>query len=213
MVHFRLNMSLDYGEYDSGDGEQSYFQFVNSTFPTKNMAPVVTSVSPNNGPSTGGTSVTITGIGFTGETSVLFGIHRRHRLRLANAASVDSQIIATAPAGSAGTVDVTVTTPIGTSAKSSADQYTYSAPVNTIGLYQQITGIFYLKNSNSGGNANNAFQYGWAGNGDLVPLVGDWTGSGVDTIGLYQTDTGIFYLKNSNSGGNADNAFQYQLGE
>ena len=29
-----------------------------------------------------------------------------------NAASVDSQIIATAPAGSAGTVDVTVTTPL-----------------------------------------------------------------------------------------------------
>jgi hypothetical protein len=66
-----------------------------------------------------------------------------------------------------------------------------------------------LKNSNSGGNADNAFQYGWAGNGDLVPLVGDWTGSGVDTIGLYQKSTGIFYLKNSNSGGNANNAFQY----
>ena len=51
------------------------------------------------------------------------------------------------------------------------------------------------------------------GNGDLVPLVGDWTGSGVDTIGLYQQITGIFYLKNSNSGGNADNAFQYRVGE
>ena len=31
------------------------------------------SVSPNNGPAVGGTTVTITGIGFTGVTGVTFG--------------------------------------------------------------------------------------------------------------------------------------------
>jgi hypothetical protein len=44
----------------------------------------------------------------------------------------DSQITATAPAGAAGTVDITVTTAAGTSATSSADQFTYvSAPTVT----------------------------------------------------------------------------------
>ena len=98
---FRLNMSLNYNESISG-GEQSDFQFVNSTFPTKNIAPVVTSVSPNSGSSTGGTSVTITGIGFTGETWVLFGSTPATSVTAANAASADSQITATAPAGQLG---------------------------------------------------------------------------------------------------------------
>jgi uncharacterized protein affecting Mg2+/Co2+ transport len=121
---FRLNMSLNY-DASIGGMEQSYFQFVNSTFPTKNVAPTVTSVLPNSGLSIGGTSVTITGIGLTGVTSVMFGSTPATSVTVANAASADSQIIATAPAGSVGTVDVTVTTPVGTSAKSSADQFTY----------------------------------------------------------------------------------------
>jgi hypothetical protein len=80
---------------------------------------------------------------------------------------------------------------------------------DTIGLYQKSTGTFYLKDSNSGGAADHMFTYGWYGNGDLVPLVGDWTGSGKDTIGLYQKSTGTFYLKDSNSGGAADHMFTY----
>ena len=68
--------------------------------------PVVTSVSPAAGPTAGGTSVTITGTNLGSATAVKFG---------ANAATVTAntatQIVATNPAGSAGTVDVTVTTP------------------------------------------------------------------------------------------------------
>jgi len=37
------------------------------------VAPVITSVSPDIGPLTGGTPVTITGTGLTGATSVSFG--------------------------------------------------------------------------------------------------------------------------------------------
>ena len=40
---------------------------------TYNGPPTVTAASPNNGPVAGGTSVTLTGTGFTGATAVHFG--------------------------------------------------------------------------------------------------------------------------------------------
>ncbi|HEV7526217.1 MAG TPA: IPT/TIG domain-containing protein, partial [Acidimicrobiia bacterium] len=88
-------------------------------------APTVTGLDPSSGPTTGGTSVRITGSGFTGATAVAFG-------DVAVAFTVDSDTSITAT--SAGTtdppgdaVDVTVTTPGGTSAKSLADRFTYTA--------------------------------------------------------------------------------------
>ena len=85
--------------------------------------PTVTGLSPARGPAAGGSSVVITGAHFTGATNVKFG---------ANAASFtvnsDTQITATAPAGSAGSVHVTVTTPSGTiepSGEGSASVYRY----------------------------------------------------------------------------------------
>ena len=86
-------------------------------------APIITSISPTSGPLGGGTMVTISGTGFTGVTAVKFGttagtITVNHAL----------SITATAPAHAAGTVNVTVTTPLGTSAIIPADQYTYQGP-------------------------------------------------------------------------------------
>ncbi|HEY0306888.1 MAG TPA: FG-GAP-like repeat-containing protein, partial [Acidobacteriaceae bacterium] len=81
--------------------------------------PTVTGVSPNTGPVTGGTVVTITGTNFTGTTSVLFGTHAA-TFTVVSA----TQITATAPSGS-GSIDVTVTAPAGTSAISVLDQFTY----------------------------------------------------------------------------------------
>ena len=85
-------------------------------------APTVTSVSPTTGLTAGGTVVTITGTDFTGATAVDFGSDA------ATAYTVNSptSITATTPAESAGTVDTTVTTPAGTSATSSADQFTFA---------------------------------------------------------------------------------------
>jgi hypothetical protein len=85
-------------------------------------APTVTSVSPTAGPTSGGTTVTLTGTGLSGATAVTFGG------TLATGFTVNSatQITATAPAGT-GTVDVRVTTAGGTSATSAADQFTYVA--------------------------------------------------------------------------------------
>jgi hypothetical protein len=81
----------------------------------------VTSVDPNAGPADGGTSVTITGGGFTGAIEVDFG-----GIPAADfVVDSDTSITATSPAASAGTVDVAVTTLGGTSAASASDQFTY----------------------------------------------------------------------------------------
>lgn len=86
-------------------------------------APTVTNVSPNVGPTAGGTNVTITGTNFTGATDVSFGGTSASFI-----VNLDTTITATSPAHVAGTVDVTVTTPGGTSAISSADHFTYFTP-------------------------------------------------------------------------------------
>ncbi|HLI74924.1 MAG TPA: IPT/TIG domain-containing protein [Acidimicrobiales bacterium] len=93
--------------------------------------PAVTSVSPGSGPAGGGTSVTVTGSGFTGATSVKFGSASASTFTVNN----DGKITVTSPAGTAGTtVHITVTGPGGTSTTSTADQFTYtSAPVVTAG--------------------------------------------------------------------------------
>ena len=88
--------------------------------------PTVTGLQPTTGPAGGGTTVTITGTGFTGASAVDFGAHAASSFAVNSATS----ITATAPAGS-GTVDVTVTTPGGTSATGTADEYSYT-PVPTV---------------------------------------------------------------------------------
>ncbi|WHU02967.1 IPT/TIG domain-containing protein [Sphingomonas sp. NIBR02145] len=86
-------------------------------------APTITSISPTAGPTGGGTSVTITGTNFTGVTAVTFGGTAATGFTFVNATT----ITATSPAGSAGTVDIRVTTSGGTSATSASDQFTYIA--------------------------------------------------------------------------------------
>ena len=86
-------------------------------------APTVTGVSPSSGPLAGGTSVSITGTAFTGATAVTFGASAANGVTVNSATS----ITATSPAHAAGAVDVTVTTPGGTSPTSSADLFTYMA--------------------------------------------------------------------------------------
>jgi hypothetical protein len=85
-------------------------------------APAVTSISPSSGPLAGGTTVTVTGSGFTGATAVSFGSTAASSFTV----NSDTSITATAPAAtSVGPVDVTVTTPAGTSAASAGDRYSY----------------------------------------------------------------------------------------
>ena len=84
--------------------------------------PTVTGVSPNAGLPSGGTSVMITGTNFVDASSVSFGGTAASSFTVNSA----TQITAVSPAGTeGGTVDITVTTPVGTSTTSSADQFIY----------------------------------------------------------------------------------------
>ena len=82
----------------------------------------MTGVSPASGPTAGNTTVIINGSNLAGATAVDFG-NRAATITSETA----SQITAISPAGMAGTVDVTVVTANGTSALTSADQFTYVA--------------------------------------------------------------------------------------
>ena len=91
--------------------------------PTSPTTPTVINVSPNNGPVGGGTSVTITGTQFTDVSAVKFGTIPATAYTVNSATSMT----ASSPAATAGTVDITVTTPAGTSATSPADQFNYTS--------------------------------------------------------------------------------------
>ncbi|MFI8236024.1 beta strand repeat-containing protein [Streptomyces sp. NPDC085866] len=83
-------------------------------------APALTSLAPGQGPTSGGTVVTLTGSNLTGATAVAFGAVAAVSFTVVSA----TQVTATAPQGAAGPVNVTVTTPGGTSNSLS---YTYVA--------------------------------------------------------------------------------------
>ncbi len=83
--------------------------------------PTVTGIAPADGPAKGGTKVEIIGTNLGGATAVDFGMTAASKFTVRSATAIG----AVAPAG-AGTVDVTVTTPEGTSAASAADQFAYT---------------------------------------------------------------------------------------
>lgn len=84
------------------------------------MPPVVSSISPAQGPTTGGTTVTITGSSLTGATAVRFGSTGATYTVVSS-----TQITAVTPPGSPGAVPVTVVSPAGTS--NATVTYTYTA--------------------------------------------------------------------------------------
>ncbi|MFC6018447.1 IPT/TIG domain-containing protein [Plantactinospora solaniradicis] len=91
------------------------------------VAPTISDVAPDQGPTSGGTSVTITGTGFTGATGVTFGGNLGTNL-VVNPAG--TSLTVTTPAGPAGPVDVVVLLP-GPDA-TAADGFTYLLAAPTI---------------------------------------------------------------------------------
>jgi hypothetical protein len=83
--------------------------------------PVIAKVKPNKGPAGGGTTVTITGSGFSGATAVNFGSADAASFSVKSATT----ITAISPAGAAGAADVTVTAPGGTSTTSLRDHFKF----------------------------------------------------------------------------------------
>jgi IPT/TIG domain/Right handed beta helix region/NHL repeat len=97
--------------------------------------PAVTALAPSAGPLAGGNTVTITGAHLTGATAVSFGSNAASNVTVVS----DTQVTATVPAGSSGTVDVRVTTPNGTSIAAPADKYTYTSGA-TVGALNPRSG-------------------------------------------------------------------------
>jgi hypothetical protein len=160
--------------------------------------PTVTNVSPASGPTAGGMPVTITGTAFTGATAVQFGSTAATTFTVTS----DSSIAATAPAGSAGAVDVRVTTLGGPSSLGPADVYTYitelaqatyRGDLGRSGYYGSETGLttanaaslklHWIDSGGSGGFsqpivANNMVYWSdWKGNEHGTALTGtdNWT--------------------------------------
>ena len=117
------------GTSATGTGDQ--FTYIGS--------PTVSGISPTSGPITSGTSVIITGTNLTAASAVKFGSTNATSFTVNSA----TQITATSPAGS-GTVDITVTTSVGTSVTNTSDQFTYvGAP--TFNTTPTVTTVDYGK--------------------------------------------------------------------
>lgn len=92
--------------------------FTSTSYPQ----PTIQSLTPNSGPASGGTSVTITGTGLSTVSAVYFGGTAGTGFTVVS----DTSLTLTSPAG-VGTVDVTVIGSGGTSATSASDQFTYTS--------------------------------------------------------------------------------------
>lgn len=103
----------------SSDPEGNIYEYQPGLIPT----PAVTSVAPSSGPASGGQTVTISGSGLSGATAVDFGPVPGTNLDEVS----DTELTVQAPSHAAGQVDVTVTTPGGTSAVTPADHYSFVA--------------------------------------------------------------------------------------
>ena len=146
--------------------------------------PVVTAVSPSSGPTTGGTTVTVSGLYLFAATRVRFGSTATADFRL----DPDGTVTVAAPPGPAGVVDIELTSPDTSSAPSPADRFTYSAHIAAVQHGYWLVGA-------DGG----IFSFGSAAfhgsTGDLVlqrPVVG--ITPTVDRKGywLVATDGGVF---------------------
>ncbi len=81
--------------------------------------------------------------------------------------------------------------------------------VETVGVFDPSTAIWYLHNSQSAGAPDaGVIQYGAPG---WIAVAGDWNGDGVVSLGVYDSSTGTWYLRNSNSPG-APNYTPFQYG-
>jgi len=138
-------------------------------------SPVLTAIAPDAGPAAGGTSVTLTGTGFTPGSTITIG----DATGIVGTLSPDgTQLTFTTPGGTAGDVPVTVTNATGTSAPLT---FTYqAAPV----VAPTLTSLTPAE--------------GPAGGGTDVTIVGTgFTGDSTVTVG---TTTGIVPLSVSTDG-------------
>jgi hypothetical protein len=196
-------------------GTNSLWYFVN--------APTVTAVSPgsNTGPLATGSTITVTGIGFTGpagSTSVFFGTVKATSLVIVSNTSLTVALPVGAP--TVGVADVTVTNIIGTSARSSLDRFLYLpilAPTltsangivdHTSGGAVLITGTGFtgtsaVKAIKDGGTLANVSSFIVLSDTQIIAVLGtitggaagdSWSLSATNAIGTSTTLVGAFLL-------------------
>jgi hypothetical protein len=169
---------------------QTATQASSGTIAPATLTPTVTGIGPNGGPPAGGTSVTITGTNLTGATAVSFGGANAAQVAVNSA----TEITALSPAGAIGTVNVTVTTPNGTSATSAADQFTYASARSTQ-QGQKLVGTGYSGAADQGtsialsADGNTAIVGGYADNVNIgaawifTRSAGAWSQVGGKLVG------------------------------
>ena len=142
---------------------------------TYEAAPTVASVGPSSG--AGGEEVEITGTNLAGATAVDFG-----STPAAIVSDSATSLTVTAPSGSVGTVNVTVSTGVGTSATSSADQFTYVAAPTVTGV--STAGTFYAEGAVAGGTTVTVNGSGFTP--DAGVSFGSEAGTNVDVLSSTQ---------------------------
>jgi len=117
------DIGKDYGAYNTSPYRSGVVD-PRTPYPDKTSPPIIAAVSPKTGLAAGGTAVTIVGTGFTGATGVTFGGTAATAVVVVDA----NTITCLSPAKAAGTYDVRVTTPNGTSTVQSgaADNFVYT---------------------------------------------------------------------------------------
>ncbi len=162
-----VNVSVTTSLGTSPSSAASQFTYTN--------APVVTGLTPSSGPESGGTTVTVTGLQFTGTTSVDFGTVPATSFTVTSATS----ITAVDPPGT-GTVNVSLTSPKGTSVAGVLSQFTYATPG-------------YWTVASDGG----IFSFGGA------PFYGSMGGKPLNApiVGMAATPTGGGYWEVASDGG------------
>jgi fibronectin type 3 domain-containing protein len=191
-----------------------------SDFEVVDLTPIVTGISPNSGPTAGGTVVTITGQNFSGAAGnlhVFFGTTAATSFTI----NSDTQITATAPAGS-GTVDVTVQSGsskkdansgktvfwgYGTSAKVSADQFIYSNPTSPPAAPTNLSAasgngqVTLTWTASSGATSYNIYRATTSGGEGSTPIVTGVTNASYTNTGLTNGTTYFFQVTAVNSAG------------
>jgi len=135
------------------------------------VPPIITSLNPASGSTSGGESIWITGTGFTGTTAVHFG---------ANSATFffvnPNILVATSPANSPSSVGITVTTLLGTCAPS---QFLYDSPPTSV-LGEVVLNGKYLGTPGSYPSETRYIQYVFDANEltcwDGPDAQNDWVG-------------------------------------
>jgi hypothetical protein len=120
---------------------------IGSNFEAVDLRPIVNDIPADTGPTAGGTPVTISGLNFSGAAGniqVYFGGVAATNLNVVS----DSTLVVTLPAHAAGTVQVTVATPYGTSATSTNSQFTYTSGAGVVGRH-----VFYNQSVWDGNSA------------------------------------------------------------